>query len=532
VRRFADAGALAAIAAVFAIGAMWVHPLRDVPVIDDWTYAWSVEHLLRTGELRVAEISSVYPIVQILWGALFARVFGFSFGVLRVSTVIVAIAGCWAMYYTLRELRCSRAWSLAGALAVAVHPVYFALSFSFMTDVPVTAVAMLAILFTVQAMQRDSPSRLWVAGLFALIAFLIRATAVVLPLTAIVTIDWRRVDRARWAAPVVATLAALAVAWVALHRQFGPLDAESGRLEQLQWLTLVTPFEYIDWNIGMFWQAAVPFAPLLLASSITSRGWRIVAVAAIVAGLLLRMTFGHLPFPLPDWETWSLQDIGGGRVLIGGGAPVSAWSTRAAPFVSFVGLVTASALIVALGSLILRRSRAAAVLLAFGLLNLGIINAFWLYNDRYDLVLAPTLACAAAWWASRVHARVAIVSSLIAVLWTVSVTGTRDMLDVNETAGIAARDLEAEGVPAWDVDGGWALNGWRLWAHPERLPAGTDRSSAVPFVTSKVPTTYKISSRPLPDYDIVRELPLQHAWWQATDRVYVLRRRTTSHTGA
>src|SRR3954471_6265359 len=115
VSRLRDGLPLIAIAAVFAIGALWVHPLRDVPVIDDWTYAWSVEHLLRTGELRVAEISSVYPIVQILWGTLFARVFGFSFGVLRISTVILAIAGCWAMYFTLRELGCRRTWSLAGA---------------------------------------------------------------------------------------------------------------------------------------------------------------------------------------------------------------------------------------------------------------------------------------------------------------------------------------------------------------------------------------------------------------------------------
>ena len=81
----------------------WVKPLTDVPVIDDWVYAWSVEHLLKTGRLRVLEFSSVYPLAQILWGALFARVAGFSFGVLRLSTVVLAVLGCWALYLTLRE---------------------------------------------------------------------------------------------------------------------------------------------------------------------------------------------------------------------------------------------------------------------------------------------------------------------------------------------------------------------------------------------------------------------------------------------
>jgi hypothetical protein len=116
-------------------------------------------------------------------------------------------------------------------------------------------------------------------------------------------------------------------------------------------------------------------------------------------------------------------------------------------------------------------------------------------------------------------------SVLLALLWIVAVTGTRDMLDVNETVARAAADLETAGVPPWEVDAGWALNGWRLWAHPERLPPGITREYGVPFVTSKTPTAYAISSVLLPDHDVVRVLPLPHAWWQATDRIYVLRRR-------
>src|SRR5512133_1181416 len=46
-----------------------------VPVIDDWTYAWSVGHFLRTGSLRMLEWSQLYPIPQILWGALWSQLF-------------------------------------------------------------------------------------------------------------------------------------------------------------------------------------------------------------------------------------------------------------------------------------------------------------------------------------------------------------------------------------------------------------------------------------------------------------------------
>jgi len=43
----------------------------DVPLHDDWTYAWSVEHFLKTGKLQVLDWSIHYPFAQILWGALF-----------------------------------------------------------------------------------------------------------------------------------------------------------------------------------------------------------------------------------------------------------------------------------------------------------------------------------------------------------------------------------------------------------------------------------------------------------------------------
>jgi hypothetical protein len=337
------AAPIAAIAAVFIGAAAWIHPLRDVPIVDDWTYAWSVEHLLKSGELRIADISSVYPIVQILWGALFARLFGLSFGVLRLSTVAIAIAGCVAVYFTLCELGCSRRWSTLGALALAVHPVYFALAFSYMTDVPVAALTLLAMLFAVQAAARDRPARLWIAAAFALAAFLVRATAIVIPLAILAATAWRRRGALRWVAPMAVSIAVTLAAWVVLHRAFGSLDVESDRLERLQWLAMVTPHEYLEWNLRLVWQTSIAFAPLLVAATVGRLAWRRVTVVAVIAGVLAWLVIHHLPSPLPDWDTWSLQDVGGGRVLIGAFAPTSAWSARALPVITVVGVAAAAA---------------------------------------------------------------------------------------------------------------------------------------------------------------------------------------------
>src|ERR1044072_3704921 len=124
----------------------------DVPLHDDWTYAWSVEHFLKTGELQVLDWSIHYPFAQILWGALFCLPFGFSFSALRVSTVVLAWLGALALYGTLRELGRARSESLIATLILIASPVFFVLSFSFMTDVPFVSVSNIAFFFIVRGL--------------------------------------------------------------------------------------------------------------------------------------------------------------------------------------------------------------------------------------------------------------------------------------------------------------------------------------------------------------------------------------------
>ena len=498
--------------------------LRDVPVIDDWVYASSVEHLLKTGELRVDEISAVYPVAQILWGALFAASMGFSFGALRLATLTMAAIGCLAFYKTLREVGVPPTYSFFGAAAVAMSPVYFALSFSFMTDVPFVSLSMIAVLFYVQAVRRDQPGPLWIAGAFAVLAFLVRPIGVVLPCAAATSIGWRRLRSPRAVAPVVVSLAAMAALWVVMGRAIGPLTAQADRFDQLRWWTMVTPAEYLTYNVGLLSQAVIPFLPLLLPP-LAANGriaMKVVAGAAVL-GLLLWVTLSMIPDPLPDWQTWSLQDIGA-RAVVGGDGHVSAWSQRVKPIVRAVGLVAVAAFLSAAAFTARRGPRGAGPLLAIGLLHLAVINLLWMYNDRYYVALAPAIAFVASVWASERRTPPVLIGALLSLMAVVVVTGTRDMLDVNEACAEAARDLEASGVPPWEIDAGYPLNGWRLYAHPERLPPGADRRYDVPYVTSPADPRYRVTHGPQSGFAVVRVLPLMHAWWQATDRLYVLRR--------
>src|SRR5919109_476625 len=122
-----DRGALVWITAVVLMTSLLASAPVDAPVIDEWTYAWSVEHFLQTGELRVLEWSAHYPMAQILWGALSHRLLGFSFAALRLSTLVLAWAGVLTLYGTLRELGTRPFLAGLGALLLWCNPVFFVL---------------------------------------------------------------------------------------------------------------------------------------------------------------------------------------------------------------------------------------------------------------------------------------------------------------------------------------------------------------------------------------------------------------------
>jgi hypothetical protein len=118
------------------------------------------------------------------------------------------------------------------------------------------------------------------------------------------------------------------------------------------------------------------------------------------------------------------------------------------------------------------------------------------------------------------------VAACVLVVWAaIGITGTRDLLAFNEACGLAAKQLEASGVPPWEIDAGYPLNGWRLYAHSENLPPGADRRYDVPFVTSDRKAQYVIENYPPAGANVVQVIPLPRATWQTTRELYVVKRR-------
>jgi|GEM_PF-5840647 len=131
-------GRLAAVGcAVFlALLVMMAHPFAELGVVDDWSYAYSANVLAETGHV-VYNGWGAMPLTWVLyWGALFIRLFGFSFFALRCSMLLVSMATVFVVHRTLHRSGISEKNSTVATLAILLSPPFFSVCFLYMSDIP------------------------------------------------------------------------------------------------------------------------------------------------------------------------------------------------------------------------------------------------------------------------------------------------------------------------------------------------------------------------------------------------------------
>lgn len=183
-----DHGYVIAVIATYLLACLVVPVLTPVSISDDWTYTRSVEILIREGRFQILDIAGASALFQILWAAPLAALFGPTFGVLRLATVLFIAGSSVAVYAGCRELNVVRE---RGALACALYlfnPLLFSLSYTFMSDPYFTGLLSLcsyAYLRALRSRNGVSVSWPWLLGAsgIAALAFLQRAHGVLIPLS-------------------------------------------------------------------------------------------------------------------------------------------------------------------------------------------------------------------------------------------------------------------------------------------------------------------------------------------------------------
>ncbi|MBI5917244.1 MAG: glycosyltransferase family 39 protein [Bacteroidetes bacterium] len=178
-----DRACLLILAAAWLLAALLVHPVGDFPLNDDFSYGRSVRNLVVDGQLRYDPWFSMTLLSQVLWGAGFCKIFGFSFTALRLSTLVLGWVGVVASYLLCRDAGQGRRTALVAALVVAFNPFFFSLSLTFMTDVPFFTFSILATLFFGKFFRNSAVKWLVAGTFFALAATFVRQLGLMLPLS-------------------------------------------------------------------------------------------------------------------------------------------------------------------------------------------------------------------------------------------------------------------------------------------------------------------------------------------------------------
>lgn len=462
---------VALVIGVFLIALAIANPRGSMPLDDDWDFALSTWRLASSGHFSVTPFTAVSLVAQAAWGALFTRVFGASFEVLRLSTIVLAAATLAAFLALLEVAGVPRGARLLAALALAFHPIFFWSSATYMTHVPFLFFAIVALAAHCRAL-RDSDLRWMAVGALAVVAsFLVRQTGVVNAIPPLALLLLRREQlNVRWR--TFATVAALPIVvfgalapWL-LHAEtlgHARLSADMGQ-------TLVDNVLY----------GALFALPLLLVR--LPRRLLLFWVALVAVGV--RVAFAAWP---PPWRPWSLllsSDASSGNVLVNFG--LGPWTTidirelamlppgaAGVPLRLAVTLLAVVAAALAI-SLIAEQARSREVASQLASLQVvgstAVLVVSGMYFDRYALDSLWALLLLGAIAIGRERRALVIGAAVLAFVAVGSVAGVHDYFAWNRARFELWQSLKQRGVPIEAVNAGYELNAWgRLDGRP--MPA-------------------------------------------------------------
>lgn len=520
------------LAAAWVLIVAIVDPRGDFPLNDDWAYAVAVQRLLDEDVFRPPGWAGMTLLSQALWGAAAAALAGFSHTALRGSTLLLGGTAVLTTYLLARRLRATRGAARLAALVLAGNPLFVVLAHSFMTDVPMLAMMLAALLAYARALQNDSRAAWAVATVLTVAAVLCRQPALVVALGFAATVLLRPGDRRRWLLP--ATLSVLLAggalwAFQVAMQAAGTLPAaffsHTGFLSRLWSVGARGALPLLLGNLGAaLFYSGFFLLPLLVVGA---PGWRTaprpwwrgggaIAVAAGAAAVLALWASGrHLPLrgnvliasglgpvTLNDWYVRGLANDP--RL------PPAFWWTATA--LGVVGV----ALLVAQGAAALARAwrargtstdataAARVLLLATGALYLA-TTCIAVQFDRYFVPLVPILGLALlppdggraagrrAWLGAAL---------LLALLAGYAVAGTHDYLAWNRARWQALRQLADDGIAPSRIDGGLEFNAPLFYVEGSSSSGGGGRSWW--WVADD---EYLVTMGPVPGYVVERRVP-------------------------
>ena len=463
---------------------LFVNTIGDFPLNDDWAYAHNVQALVE-GEIYFSDWPAMTLIAHTLWGALFCKIFGFSFTALRFSTLVMGWIGILATYGLLKESRFSKKHAFWCTLLLTFNPLYFSLAYSYMTDVPFYTFMILASLFFIKALNHKGTHNIILATVFSIIAVLIRQLGILMPMAFLIIYLIKNKTTLKTVfqavTPLFVTYGIMTafIQWRATNYGLSETFSNSGDLIKLiKWDRFNFFMNHLANVFVAYWgYFLLPLTTILFPFFIKKTNRKIVGNASFITLLLLIFYWGKWKFNILGNV---IYNFGLGPKLISYHStnkpyqlPTESWSTIKA-FAFFAGVFLIFIFLIQifkfLFSLFEKQKHTTLIdpIKGFAffstMIYLGFLTFNFFYFDRYHLPLIPFFILLIFpkeedFFSSKWVTRIAGFFFVIQVLY--SVGSTRDYLSYSRNNWqLLHQNMEQLNLPPDRFAGGFEFNSW------------------------------------------------------------------------
>jgi 4-amino-4-deoxy-L-arabinose transferase-like glycosyltransferase len=459
---------LIVLGAVLAV--LLVDPRGDFPLSDDWSYAHSARVLCESGRIEFLPWTGASLLFQAGYGALLCKVAGFSFTILRLSTIVLAAVGAIAFSHLLATLAIGPKTSRLAVATLALGPLYFSQSFTFMTDVPFAALTLAAAALYAAGLAKTERRLLLAASLLASAALLVRqhgAFLVAAAAFATLVVDETRLRKR--VELFAATSVIPALVFIGFHYWlFWMQGVPAGLQNKVTETSIALGIATVDHAFRAAATLALAVLPIIVLTGgavLIERRRALACVSALfgLGAILVYVRDGSTMFYLPNVQ----YDFGLGALtlrdtlFLGLDPPRTLGSIFSIPL-TLVSLSAAATFGAAATGWTTRLTKPceAFVLFAFAGMFLGSLLHGGFYFDRYLIPVIP-FAIAALLLGRREDTMPPLALALAALVSVYAVAGTHDYLAMNRARHDLLRDVEKRGIGIERIDGGFEYNAWR-----------------------------------------------------------------------
>ncbi len=503
----------------FSVVTLIVWPFGNFPLNDDWVHTLTIYTWLSEGRFWYPAWLAPTVHIPILYGIGITKIFGFSFILLRMTTLVFALGSCICLYRLLREYDVSKNHSALGVILLATNPLFLHLSFTFMSDIPALFFLLASALLYKRGFEKNHTWYLFFGSITAVAGFYTRQFVILIALAAGVTFCIKKIQEKKvsyksiWQFCIAFGAPALACVGIYLilrasHMVPGELYA---RLIPEQW-SFITMAASQGWYVLLY--GALFLSPLGVAIFIKNISFfkeRIFTLlfGIVSAGVLVAVS-QKLLFPkFGNIFSWfgigpSVNQVLSGTLPRWGDTLYYMIANGVAVLNLLIGSILAGYFIVCRGYKKITINSTSFIVLFCALYFLLIVSLRSF--DRYILFLLPfgilfgiPLLKHFSW--SKITFGIGVL-----VLGAYGIIGTHQYFRWNEVRWSMAQNLIKQRVEAHEIDAGYEWVGWHLYGK-EQSNSSKDFSKPW-YIRELYPShsrTYVLSFSPLEGYTILTQ---------------------------